>query len=93
MLRRTSLAVALISIATIASAQNRLPGSDPDAFDFCIYGGQFYSLGASICVGKEVAIKCIRYSTITNELRDLNGTADDQTRNRPVWLNFQQKLC
>lgn len=90
---KAALAVLTLSIATIASAQNRFPGSDPDVTDFCIYGGQYYSLGASICVGKEVAIKCIRNSTITNDLRDLNATAEDQTRNRPVWLNFQQKLC
>jgi len=44
-------------------------------------------------VGKEVAIKCVRYSTVVNDLRDLNTNIDDQTRNRPVWLNFQQKLC
>lgn len=90
---RTAIAISILSIATMAFAQNRLPGYDPDVSDFCVYGGQYYSLGSSICVGKEVAIKCIRNSTITNELRDLNVTADDQTRNRPVWLNFQQKLC
>ena len=90
---RTALALLTLSIATIASAQNRPPGSEPDALDFCVYGGQFYSLGASICVGKEAAIKCIRNSTITNELRDLNVNADDQAKTRPVWLNFQQKLC
>jgi hypothetical protein len=90
---RITLAVSLLSIATIAPAQNRPPGSDPDVVDFCIYGGQYYSLGASICVGKEVAIKCVRYGTVINELRDLNATADDQTRNRPVWLNLPQKLC
>ena len=90
---RTALAVLILSIAPIASAQNRPPGSDPDVVDFCVYGGQFYSLGSSICVGKEVAIKCVRYGVITNDLKDLNATADDQTKNRPVWLNFQQKLC
>ena len=90
---RTALAVLILSIATIASAQNRPPGFDPDVADFCIYGGQYYSLGASICVGREVAIKCIRYGVVTNELRDLNAIGDDQARNRPVWLNFQQKLC
>ena len=90
---KTALAVLSLSIATMASAQNRPPGSEPDVVDFCVYGGQFYSLGSSICVGKEVAIKCIRYGAVTSELRDLNATADDQNRNRPVWLNFQQKLC
>ena len=90
---RTAFAVLTLSVATIASAQNRPPGLDPDVVDFCVYGGQFYSLGASICVGKEVAIKCIRYGVVTNELRDLNASAEDQARNRPVWLNFQQKLC
>lgn len=90
---RTAIAVSILSIATIASAQNRPPGADPDVLDFCVYGGQFYSLGASICVGREVAIKCIRYGVVTNELRDLNAIGDDQARNRPVWLNFQQKLC
>ena len=90
---RTAITVLTLSIATIASAQNRPPGQDPEAGDFCMYGGQFYSLGASICVGKEVAIKCIRYSTVTNELRDLNANTDDQARNRPVWLHIQQRLC
>jgi hypothetical protein len=90
---RTALAVLILSIATIASAQNRPPGFDPDVVDFCVYGGQFYSLGASICVGREVAIKCIRYGVVTSELRDLNANGDDQARSRPVWLNFQQKLC
>ena len=66
---RTAFAVLTLSVATIASAQNRPPGLDPDVVDFCVYGGQFYSLGASICVGKEVAIKCIRYGVVTNELR------------------------
>jgi hypothetical protein len=90
---RTALAVLILSLATAALAQNRAPGLDPDVVDFCVYGGQFYSLGSSICVGKEVAIKCVRYGTIVNELRDLNANGDDQSRNRPVWLNFQQKLC
>jgi hypothetical protein len=90
---RTALAVITLSMATMASAQNRLPAAEPDIGDFCTYGGQYYSLGASICVGKELAIKCIRYSSVINELRDLNTNADDQTRNRPVWLNIQQKLC
>jgi hypothetical protein len=90
---RTAIAALILSVATIASAQNRGAGSDPEVADFCVYGGQFYSLGASICVGKEIAIKCVRHDTVTNELRDLNANADDQSRNRPVWLNFQQKLC
>ncbi len=90
---RIAIAALTLSIATTATAQNRLPGSEPDVGDFCIYGGQHYSLGASICVGKELAIKCIRHSTVTNELRDLNTNADDQARNRPIWLNIQQKLC
>src|SRR5215467_8412171 len=90
---RTAIAVLTLSIATVAFAQNRPPGSDPDVMDFCVYAGQFYSLGSSICVGKEVAIKCVRYSTVTNELRDLNASADDTARNRPVWMNFSQKQC
>ena len=91
---RTTLVLVTCSIAaTLASAQNRSPGFEPDAQDFCVYGGQFYSLGSSICVGKEAAIKCIRHGAVTNELRDLNANADDQARTRPVWLNFQQKLC
>jgi hypothetical protein len=90
---RTALAVLTLSIVTTASAQNRLPGLDPDVGDFCVYAGQYYSLGASICVGREIAIKCTRYGTVTQELRDLNATADDQARSRPVWLTFQQKLC
>ena len=90
---RTAIAVLTLSMTTIASAQNRPPGLDPDILDFCVYGGQFYSLGASICVGREVAIKCVRYGVVTNELRDLNAIADDQTKSRPVWLNFNQKQC
>jgi hypothetical protein len=90
---RAVAAVLTLSIATVASAQNRLPAQEPDVGDYCTYGGQLYSLGASICVGREVAIKCVRYSTVINELRDLNANVDDQTRNRPVWLNVQQKLC
>jgi len=90
---RIAAAASILTIATMASAQNRLPGTEPEATDFCIYGGQYYSLGASICVGKELAIKCIRYGSVTNELRDLNANADDQTRNRPIWLNVPQKLC
>jgi hypothetical protein len=91
---RTIVAVLTLSLATAASAQNRPAGSEPDFVgDYCTYGGQLYTLGASICVGREVAIKCIRYSSVINELRDLNANTDDQTRNRPVWLNFQQKLC
>jgi len=90
---RTALAALTLSIATVASAQNRPAGLDPDVVDFCVYGGQFYSLGSSICVGKEVAIKCVRYGTVIQELRDLNASADDTSRNRPVWMNFQQKLC
>ena len=90
---RAAIAVLTLSIVTVASAQNRPPGSDPDVMDFCVYAGQFYSLGSSICVGKEVAIKCVRYSTVTNELRDVNANADDTARNRPVWMNFSQKQC
>jgi len=90
---RTALAALTLSIATVASAQNRPAGLDPDVVDFCVYGGQFYSLGSSICIGKEVAIKCVRYGTVTQDLRDLNANADDQSKTRPVWLNFQQKLC
>jgi len=90
---RAAIALLTLSIATVASAQNRPPGSDPDVMDFCVYAGQFYSLGSSICVGKEVAIKCVRFSTVTNELRDVNANADDTARNRPVWMNFSQKQC
>jgi len=90
---RTAAAALIVSIATMAPAQNRFPAAEPDTVDFCMYGGVYYSLGASICVGKELAIKCIRFSTVTNELRDLNANADDQTRNRPIWLNVPQKLC
>ena len=90
---RTAIAVMTLSLATTASAQNRPPGQDPDVVDFCVYGGQFYSLGSSICIGRELAMKCIRFSTVTQELRDFNANSDDQARNRPVWLNFQQKLC
>jgi hypothetical protein len=82
-----------LGIATVASAQNRIPAPEPDFGDYCTYGGQLYSLGASICVGREIAIKCVRYSTVINDLRDLNASVDDQTRSRPVWLNIQQKLC
>ena len=63
-----------------ASAQNQVPGLEPNAGDYCMYGGQFYSLGASICIGREAAIKCVRYSSVVNELRDLNPSVDDQTR-------------
>jgi hypothetical protein len=90
---RAAVAVLCLGVATMASAQNRVPAGEPDVGDYCTYGGQLYSLGASICVGKEVAIKCVRYSSVINELRDLNTNVDDQTRNRPVWLNFPQKLC
>jgi hypothetical protein len=91
---RAAAAILTMSIASMALAQNRLPPPEPPDFgDYCTYGGQLYSLGASICVGKEIAIKCVRYSTVINDLRDLNANVDDQTRNRPVWLNVQQKLC
>jgi hypothetical protein len=90
---RTAAAVLTLSVATVATAQNRLPAPEPDAGDYCMYGGQLYSLGASICVGREVAVKCVRYSSVINDLRDLNANVDEQTRNRPVWLNVQQKLC
>ena len=70
---RTIVAVLTLSLATAASAQNRPAGSEPDFVgDYCTYGGQLYTLGASICVGREVAIKCIRYSSFINELRDLS---------------------
>ena len=88
----TSLA-AVVLLASVVLAQNRPPAQEPDFGDYCTYGGQIYSLGASICVGREVAIKCVRYSTVINDLRDLNANVDDQQRNRPVWLNIQQKLC
>ena len=90
---RTAVAILALNAVTIASAQNRIPPPEPDLGDYCTYGGQIYSLGASICVGREIAIKCVRYSTVINDLRDLNANVDDQTRNRPVWLNSQQKLC
>src|SRR5580658_6793304 len=87
------VSIAVTSIVTVAPAQPRIPQAEPDIGDFCTYGGQLYSLGASICVGKEIAIKCVRYSSVINDLRDLNANVDDQTRNRPVWLNTPQKLC
>jgi hypothetical protein len=90
---RVVAALLAVGSATVASAQNRGPFPEPDFGDYCTYGGQLYSLGASICVGREIAIKCVRYSTVINDLRDLNANVDDQTRNRPVWLNTQQKLC
>jgi len=90
---RVVAALLTLGIATTALAQNRAPFPEPDFGDYCTYGGQLYSLGASICVGKEIAIKCVRYSSVINDLRDLNANVDDQTRNRPVWLNTQQKLC
>ena len=90
---RAAAALLILSVAAVASAQNRPPTPEPDFGDYCTYGGQIYSLGASICVGREIAIKCVRYSSVINDLRDLNANVDDQTRNRPVWLNVQQKLC
>jgi hypothetical protein len=90
---RVAAAVLTLSVATVASAQNRFPVQEPDVADYCMYGGQLYSLGASICVGREIAIKCVRYSSVVNDLRDLNANVDDQTRNRPVWLNVPQKMC
>jgi hypothetical protein len=90
---RVVAALLTVGIVTAASAQNRPLSPEPDFGDYCTYGGQLYSLGASICIGREVAIKCVRYSTVINDLRDLNANVDDQTRNRPVWLNIQQKLC
>ncbi len=90
---RTAIALVALVIANPASAQNQVPGLEPNAGDYCMYGGQFYSLGASICIGREVAIKCVRYSSVVNELRDLNPSVNDQTRGRPVWFNFQSKLC
>ena len=90
---RAAATLLILSLPAVASAQNRLPIPEPDFGDYCTYGGQIYSLGASICVGREIAIKCVRYSSVINDLRDLNANVDDQTRNRPVWLNVQQKLC
>jgi hypothetical protein len=90
---KIAVAVLTVGLTTAAWAQNRLPLTEPDVADYCIYGGQLYSLGASICVGRELAVKCIRYSSITNELRDLNASVDDQTKSKPVWLNVPQKLC
>jgi hypothetical protein len=90
---RAAASVLALSAVTTASAQNRLPIPEPEIADYCMYGGQLYSLGASICVGRDVVIKCIRYSSVINDLRDLNANVDDQTRNRPVWLNVPQKTC
>jgi hypothetical protein len=90
---RAAATLLILSLAAVASAQNRPLIPEPDFGDYCTYGGQIYSLGASICVGREIAIKCVRYSSVINDLRDLNANVDDQTRNRPVWLNVQQKLC
>jgi hypothetical protein len=90
---RVAAAILVLSVATMASAQNRFSAPEPDVADYCMYGGQLYSLGASICVGREVVIKCVRYTTVVNELRDLNANVDDQTRNRPVWLSVPQKMC
>jgi hypothetical protein len=90
---RATVAALTLSVATMASAQNRPSVPEFDLGDYCMYSGQSYSLGASICIGRELAIKCVRYSSVINDLRDLNSNVDDQTRNRPVWLNVQQKLC
>jgi hypothetical protein len=90
---RTAIALVALGIAIPAAAQNPVPGPELNAGDYCMYGGQLYSLGASICIGREVAIRCIRYSSVVNELRDINPNVEDQTRGRPVWFNFQAKLC